>query len=342
MENEPGGAPAPAVDPAPAPNPDGGTPPADPGNGGGDPNPNPAPAAPAPNGDAHIQPGQAPTDLDIDAALSEIDAELEAEKAEEERLKQEEEAKNNPQPNADPNKPAVDPNKPAENPDDKKNEPPVNETFDATKPVDLNNAEAYFTANVPELGIAPIPEIRNPEQGETAADYYKNVTLPAIVQTVRNMTGFAQHNSQLETQAQAQEQVQRDLATVAEIDKLIDGKMMPAYTKDASGAVDPNSEGGKVIGEVMQMIAKHNADPANAANKITSFDHGFRALYQPAQAEAAKEQAKKDAENKRSAANGALGANRGGNGANGAPRVGTQHIRKGQSITSLDFDDILG
>lgn len=334
-----GGAPAPDVPAAPADN--GGVPaapaPADPA---------PAPAAPAePQAPANptIQPGQSPTDLDFDAMLDEIDQELANEDGQQPPADP-----NNPegeQPPADPNNPdGQQPNGEQQPQQPQQPEQPPAPADPAALPenefVELDDYDRYFNvAENEELGIRPIGEIRNPEQGESAQDYFKNVTTPAVVQLVKNMTGFATHNQQVtERQAEAQA-AERDTNTIAEIDGLIKSGAMPAYTmKD--GSVDPSSEGGKVIGEVLKMATEHNQKPENANHRITSFSHAYHQLYKPAQEQAAKDAKKNEQHQRRSNANAVLNGGRtNGAGAGGRPQA--QSIRKGQSVTDLDFENML-
>lgn len=329
MPPEDGGAPAPApADPTPAPAP-------------ADPTPAPAPAPTDSN--PTIQPGQSPTDLDFDTLLDDIDKEIEEEDGTQPPADPNAPDPNNPTPPApaDPNAPPAD--DPTKNPDgtpkDPQPTPGEPAPLDPTQPVDIDDVERYFSApEIPELGIKPIGELRNPEAGETANDYFKNVTMPAIMQTVKNMTGFAQHNEQVAQRGEQDAQIQRDQEMVSEIDALIASKAMPAYTKSANGQVDPKSEGGKVIGEVLKLMSEHNSDAKNKA--ITSFDHGYRALYLPAQEAARKEAEKTAGQQRRSGANAVLNGG-GRSGGSPAPNGQPQHIRKGQSVTDLDFDNLV-
>lgn len=312
------------------------TPPADPGQQPA------APVDPQAPADPTIQPGQSPTDLDFEAMLDEIDNEL----AEEDGQQPNPDDPNAQQPPADPNNPdGQQPPKPEgeeEDPNKQQPQPPADPTaLPEDAAVELDDYDRYFNVQAnEELGIAPIGEIRNPEPGETAQDYYKNVTLPAVVQTVKNMTGFATHNQQVTERAQQQEAAQRDQATVGEIDSLVKAGKMPAYTL-SDGAVDPNSEGGKVIGEVLKMAAEYNQKPENANRKITSFDHAFHSLYVPAQQAAEKNAKTQQQQQKRQAANSVLNPSPNGNGAGGSQNRQPQHIRKGQSVTDIDFEEAL-
>lgn len=114
------------------------------------------------------------------------------------------------------------------------------------------------------------------------------------------------------------------------------GGLIPNFTLDEKGSIPVDSEAGKIIGETWKMINDHNAK--NPSNRITSFDHGFRSLYQPKAENDAKAQAAKEADEKRRQANGVL--NGGGNGKS-APKSGPQIIRRGQSITDIDFEEAL-
>lgn len=283
-----------------------------------------------------IQPGQSPTDLDFDAMLEEIDAELGADKPADEE---------------EDDKPPLDPENPDDVPEDDKDKPPVDpdakpeddkppvEGADLNTVVDIADVEQYFAAQPdPRYGIEPVGEVRNPEPGESAADYFKNVTMPATIQAVKNMTGFAQRNADIESQQGAEQIVARDAAWVNEFDALIASKAMPAYAKDADGRVDPASEGGKVIGEVIQLMSEHNQK--NPDRQITSVDHAFRALYQPAQEKAAAEAAKQAQQHRRAGANSVLNGRPGG--ATNANAKGPQSIRKGQSVTDIDYESLLG
>jgi hypothetical protein len=276
-----------------------------------------------------IQPGQSPTDLDFDAMLEEIDAELDADKPADEEEEQ-------PPADEEEEKPA---DEEEEKPKEEEEEKPPVEGADLNTVVDIADVEQYFAAQPdPRYGIEPVGEVRNPEPGESAADYFKNVTMPATIQAVKNMTGFAQRNADIESQQGAEQIVARDAAWVNEFDALIKSNAMPAYAKDADGRVDPASEGGKVIGEVMQLMSEHNQK--NPDRQITSVDHAFRALYQPAQEKAAAEAAKQAQQQRRSGANSVLNGRPGG--ATNANAKGPQSIRKGQSVTDIDYESLLG
>lgn len=313
------------------------TPPAD--NPGGD---NPAgdtPPADAPAA-THIQPGQAPTDLDMDALLAENEAEEKAaadaeaaKKAEDdaEALKQENLAKGLNE-DGTPKAPAEDPNKP---PVEDPNKPQL--PADVNQPVDLNDIDQYFNAvEDPRYNIKPIGEIRDPEAGESAADYYKNVTLPAMLQTQANRDGFAQRNADIES-GKAQEAMNAKLDTwVGEMKTLSEQGLLPKF--DDSKPIDPKSDAGKVIGDTWNMINEYNKE--HPQNRIESFDHGFRSLYQP-KAAADKAQADAAAADARRAAGNTVITGRGGNNAT-PPANGPRAYRKGQSVTDIDFEKALG
>lgn len=323
------GAPAPVADPAPAPAP-------------ADPTPAPAPApAPAPTpGNPTIQPGQSPTDLDLETLLN--DAEAEANGAQPPADPNQPDPNAPPQPPADPNAPPVDPNAPpAADPNAPDPNAPPATPPPANEPIDYSVVDNHFNVEADEeFGIAPIGDLRNPEAGETAQDYFKAVTLPAVMQVVKNMGGMAQRNLAIEQRGIEDQSNQRQQAWKGEIDALIGSKAIPAYTLDAQGSVDPNSEGGKIIAQTFQLMNEHNAKPENANRKITSFDHGYRALTQPAIAQAEKDAANAAANDKRRGANGVLNSKPGT--APGRQPGTPQHIRKGQSPTDLDMEQLLG
>ncbi len=330
-DNNPAPAPEnPTPAPAPAPEPAQNNPEPAPAPAPQDPNANPQPQPEPTNpNDPHIKPGQAPSDLDMDALLEELENEVEDEK--------------NPKP-VDPNAPQ-DPNAQPQNPESPKPEEPAKQpeqpSGDPFEQVDYKDpANVFAPAEDPDYNIAPIGEIRNPEPNETAQDYFQKVTAPAVMKLVQNMTGIAARNADRQGMQQQQEIESVRNGWVQEIDELVKGNHMPAYTVDSTGAMDINSEGGKVVGAVLKFIEEFNARPnvkGNPNRQIKSFEQGFNA-YQRVEAARQKQEAAQASGQRRRSAAAIIGG--GGNG-NGAPKARKQNIRKGQSVTDLDFENLL-
>lgn len=291
----------------------------------------PTPAVPTTPGG--VPKGTAPGDIDTDALLDALEAEA---KAEEEAAAA--------QPPADPVEPPASPEPPVTPPaeEPKPGEEPAAAVL-PDEPIDINNVETYFTTpEVPEYGIKPVGELRDPEPGESANDYFKQVTMPAIVQTVQNVAGFAQRNNDLSeqhaTQAQEKQFAERMEGWGKEIESLNTRGIIKDIEKDANGAILPDSAGGKVVGDVLKFMKTYNEDPKNKDSQITSFAHGYVTWKNESDTAAA---AAARGEKQQTRAEKARALSGGGNGRKGAPKAPT-HVVRGQKATDLDFDELLG
>lgn len=297
---------------------DGGTPPA-------------APAGDEPSGEqpsSHIQPGQNVTEIDFEQALDDLANELEEEGAQPKDPENPEEPENSENPEAP---------KDPEAPEQPKEEPAKPTDDDPFAQVDYKDVSSLISLpEDPEYNIKPLGEIRNPNPGETAQDYFTTVTAPAVAQLVQNMTGAATRNvDRMHAQAQ-QAEVERMQSWGVQIQDLEKRGYLKGVGRNGN-VIDPQSEGGQQIGKVLEYIKEHNSKPENQNDQITSFKHGFLQWSRDQQ-----EQQKTDTrqQNNQRRRNNAALLGGGGNG-NGAPKNAAPRIRKGQAVTDLDFESLL-
>lgn len=135
--------------------------------------------------------------------------------------------------------------------------------------IDLDNVDHYNIKEDKQYGIAPIKIPKEFEKNKSVVALHDAIINNAM-QAFKNVVGLAnKQNVQVQAQNAAAE-AKQSKAWMKEIDTAVKGGDIPEYERLTDGRIDANSEGGKVISEVLAYMNDHNEK--NPESPIKSFE----------------------------------------------------------------------